>query len=67
MAELAQQIHELGLATHAVLANDFREHHAARRCVVVFGLGPKHLSTLHKIARMLHKNADAVNRILLSA
>ncbi len=45
MAELAQQVHKLGLAADALLANDFREHRAARRRIAVFGFGSKHLST----------------------
>ena len=60
VAELAQQVHEFGLAADVLLANDFREHRAARRRIVVFGLGSQHFRPLHKIAHILHKNASTV-------
>jgi hypothetical protein len=54
MPLLAQQLDELGLAAHTALADDPGEQNAARRRAVVIGI------RVHKIARMLHKNANIV-------
>ena len=42
MAVLAQHRDQLGLAPDGLLANDLREHRAARRGVVVFEIGTEH-------------------------
>jgi hypothetical protein len=58
---LAQHGDQFGLPADGLLANDLREQGAARRGAVVIEVGPEHIGSLHKVARILHKNAAAVN------
>src|SRR5260370_34353452 len=63
MAMLAQHRHQFGLPSYGLLANDLRQHRAARRSAgVIVDIGAEHrIWPVHKVARILHKNADGVN------
>ena len=62
MAMFAQQGHQFGLPPDGLLANDLRERWCGAPGALVWSMSERSMFwSLHKIARILHKNAATVN------